>query len=323
MPIDNSNMLKAIEDFPLQCKIALNLAKGMVVSGKINKIVVIGMGGSAIGGDLLKIYMHDSKIPVFVVRDYKVPNFVDENTLVFAVSYSGNTEETLSAFEDAVKKKAKIVAVTSGGALATQAKKVIKIPAGLQPRAALGYLFFAVLGVLSNSKIVDVESSEIAQMLDVLGKTQDFKKTAEKIAKSIKSRTPIIYASELMGAVAYRWKTQINENSKTPAFCHLFSEMNHNEIASYQTINKENFISIFIRDKEDNERVRKRMDITKEIISTKVEVEEVFTQGSCLLSRMFSGIYYGDFVSYYLALEKKIDPTPVTVIESLKKKLLS
>ena len=147
MPIDASNMLKAIEDFPQQCRNALELPKGMSVSGKVDRIVVAGMGGSAVGGDLLKIYMHNAKIPVFVVRDYKVPNFVDENTLVFAVSYSGNTEETLAAFDDAQKKKAKIVAVTSGGLLESKAKKAIKIPGGLQPRAALGYTFFPVLGV--------------------------------------------------------------------------------------------------------------------------------------------------------------------------------
>src|SRR3989344_8292023 len=110
MPIDNSNMLKVIEDFPAQCKTALGLPKGMSVSGKVDKIVIAGMGGSAVGGDLLKAYMHNSKIPVFVVRDYKVPNFVDEKTLFFAVSYSGNTEETLAAFDDAAKKKANIMA---------------------------------------------------------------------------------------------------------------------------------------------------------------------------------------------------------------------
>ncbi|MBS3114408.1 bifunctional phosphoglucose/phosphomannose isomerase [Candidatus Woesearchaeota archaeon] len=321
MPIDNSNMLKVIEDFPDQCRTALELTKGMSVSGKIDKIVVVGMGGSAVGGDLLKIYMRDSKIPVFVVRDYKVPNFVDENTLVFAVSYSGNTEETISAFEDAVKKKAKIVAVTSGGQLGVMAKKVIKIPSGLQPRAALGYLFFPVLGVLNNSGIVDVKGREIEELFDILSKTGDFKAVGERIAKKIGLRTPLIYASELLGAVAYRWKTQFNENSKVAAFHHVFSEMNHNEIAGYQNVNKSDFIAIFIRDSQDNGRVKKRMDITKEIISSRVDVEEIFTRGDGLLSKMFSAIYYGDFASYYLALANRIDPTPVTVIENLKKKL--
>ncbi|MEK6983393.1 MAG: bifunctional phosphoglucose/phosphomannose isomerase [Nanoarchaeota archaeon] len=321
MPVDNSNMLKVIEDFPQQCRTALELPKGMSVSGKVDKIVVCGMGGSAVGGDLLKIYLHNAKIPIFVVRGYNVPNFVDENTLVFAVSYSGNTEETLSAYEDALKRKAKIVAVTSGGSLGQLAKKVIKIPSGLQPRAALGYTFFPVLGVLANSAIVDVKSAEISEMLSILSKTNDFKSLGEKIAKKIQNRTPIVYASELLGAIAYRWKTQFNENSKIAAFCHVFSEMNHNEIASYQSMSKDRYTAIFIRDKEDNERVKKRMDITKEIISTKVDVEEVFTKGEHLLARVFSGIYYGDFVSYYLALANKTDPTPVTVIENLKKKL--
>ncbi|MBS3101491.1 bifunctional phosphoglucose/phosphomannose isomerase [Candidatus Woesearchaeota archaeon] len=321
MPADPSNMLKVIEDFPLQCRTALELPKGMTVSGKVDKIVVCGMGGSAVGGDLLKIYMHDSKVPVFVVRDYKVPNFVDENTLVFAVSYSGNTEETSSAFEDAQRKKAKIVAVTSGGQLGVMAKKAIKIPSGLQPRAALGYTFFPVLGVLANSGIVDVKGKEIEEMLDILSKTDEFRAVGERIAKKIGLRTPIIYASEMLNAVAYRWKTQFNENSKAAAFHHSFSEMNHNEIAGYRSMNKSDFAAIFIRDKNDNDRVKKRMDVTKEIISSRVDVEEVFTRGEGLLSRIFSGIYYGDFASYYLALANRVDPTPVTVIENLKKKL--
>src|SRR3990167_3169327 len=167
MPIDSSNMLKVIDEFPIQCKTSLGLAKGMAVSGKINRIIVAGMGGSAVGGDLLRLYMHESKIPVMTIRDYKLPNFVDENTLVFAVSYSGNTEETLSAFDDATRKKAKIVAVTSGGQLSQKARKVIKIPSGLQPRAAVGYLFFPVLGVLTNSGIVNVSNEEINEMLQV------------------------------------------------------------------------------------------------------------------------------------------------------------
>ena len=321
MPIDNSNMLKVIEDFPKQCKTALELPKGMSISGKVDKIVVIGMGGSAVGGDLLKAYMQNSKIPVFVVRDYKVPNFVDENTLVFAVSYSGNTEETISAYESAINKKAKIVAVTSGGSLGQMAKKVIKIPTVLQPRAALGYLFFPVLGVLANSNIVDVKNSEITEMLDILSNTKEFKAVGEGIAKKIGQRTPLIYASEMLNAVAYRWKTQFNENSKTAAFHHSFSEMNHNEIVGYQTMKRGDYVAIFIRDKEDNESIKKRMDITKEIISTRIDVEEVFTKGDGLLSRIFSGIYYGDFASYALALAKKIDPTPVAVIENLKKRL--
>ena len=320
MKIDNSNMLKVIEEFPIQCKKALEAPKGMSVSGSINKIVVAGMGGSAVGGDLLRVCMRGSKIPVLVVRDYKVPEFVDEKTLLFAVSYSGNTEETLSALESSAEKKAKIVAVTSGGLLESKTNKVIKIPGGLQPRAALGYLFFPMLGVLSNSGIIEPNNGDIAEMLGVLSKTGDFRAAGEGIAKKIGKKTPIVYASEILAPVAYRWKTQFNENSKSPAFNHVFSEMNHNEIAGYQTMKRSDFIAIFIRDAYDNVRIKKRMDLSKEIISTRVDVEEVPTKGNSLLSRLFSGIYLGDFASYFLAIANGIDPTPVSVIENLKKK---
>ena len=321
MPIDSSNMLKVIDEFPIQCKTSLGLAKGMAVSGKINRIIVAGMGGSAVGGDLLRLYMHDSKIPVMTIRDYKLPNFVDENTLVFAVSYSGNTEETLSAYEDAVRKKAKIIAVTSGGMLREKASKCVKIPSGLQPRAALGYLFFPMLGVLVNSGIVKENQNEINEMIDLLSKKEEFRAFGEKLAKKIGNKTPLIYASEQFSAVAYRWKTQFNENSKIAAFTHVFSELNHNEIVGYQTMSKDKFMSIFIRDNSDHERIQKRMAITKEIISQKIDVEEIYTKGTHLLSRLFSALYYADYASYYLAMQNKIDPTPVHVIENLKKKL--
>jgi glucose/mannose-6-phosphate isomerase len=323
MTLDKSNMLKAIEDFPKQCRDAMSLSNGISVSGKISKIIVAGMGGSAVGGDILKHYMHDSKIPVITIRDYVLPNYVDENTLVFAVSYSGNTEETLSAFEDATRKGAKIIAVTSGGKLASLSKKVIKIPSGLQPRAAVGYLFFPVLGVLANMGLVKQDKAEkdAKEMLDLLSNTKEFNDKGMQMAKSIGNKIPIMYASEQFAVCAYRWKTQFNENSKTPAFCHTFSELNHNEIVGYQTMPKDMFHTLFIRDENDNPRIKKRMEITKEILSTKGTVEEVYTKGKGMLVKIFSVLYYADFASYYLALQKKIDPSPVVVIENLKKKL--
>ena len=128
MVTDKSNMLEVLDNFPKQCKDALTLAKGMTAKGEITSVVICGMGGSAIGGDLLKVYANSIKLPVFTIRDYKVPEFVDNYTLVFAVSYSGNTEETLSAFHDAKSKRANIIAVTSGGELSKSAEKVIRIP---------------------------------------------------------------------------------------------------------------------------------------------------------------------------------------------------
>ena len=320
MAIDKENMLQVIKDFPKQCREALELPKGISVQGEIKNIVVTGMGGSAVGGDLLKICLSKEKIPVYVNRDYKVPNFVNENSLVFVVSYSGNTEETLSAYKDAHNKKARIIGITSGGKLADECDKVIKIPSGLQPRAALGYLFFPVLGILHNTNIVRVKNQDVNEMLDILKETNNFDEEGEALSKKLKEKIPIIYASEKLAAIAFRWKTQINENAKMPAFYNVFSEMNHNEIAGYQGMNRK-FTAILIRDKNDNDRIKKRMDICKEIMEERIDVEEVHTQGKSLLARLFSTIYLGDFVSYYMAILNRVDPSPVDIIEGMKRKL--
>jgi len=279
------------------------------------------MGGSAMGGDLLRIYLSDTNIPVYVNRDYKVPNFVNENSLVFVVSYSGNTEETLSSLNDAKEKNAQIIGITSGGKLAEECKKVIQIPSGLQPRAALGYLFFPMLGILHNSNLARVKNEDLNEMLEILKQTDKFNEAGEELSKKLKEKIPIIYASESLGAIAFRWKTQINENAKMPAFYNVFSEMNHNEIAGYKSMDMK-FAAVIIRDKQDNERIKKRMDICREIMEGHVTVEEIETQGESLLARMFSTIYLADFVSYYMALANRVDPSPVEIIEGMKEKLV-
>src|SRR3989338_11254 len=320
MVVDSQNMLGVIKDFPKQCKEALALPKGLSVPGEVKNIVVAGMGGSAVGGDLLRIYMHDSKIPVYVSRDYKVPSFVDSASLVFAVSYSGNTEETLSSYYDAYEKRAKIIGITSGGKLADECDKVVKVPSGLQPRAALGYLFFPMLGILHNTGIAKVRNDELNEMLEALKNTNKFDELGEALSKKLRGKIPIIYASEALGPVAFRWKTQINENAKLPAFHNVFSEMNHNEIAGYQGMDGK-FAAVLIKDKNDRQNIKTRMEICKGIIGERMTVEEVNTQGNSLLARMFSTIYLGDFVSYHLAMWNRVDPGPVHIIEDLKKKL--
>ena len=190
MVLDSQNMLQVIKDFPKQCREALSLPKGTSVSGEISNIVVTGMGGSAIGGDLLKIYLSNTNIPVYVNRDYKVPSFVDENSLVFAVSYSGNTEETLSAYQDAYGKKAKIIGIASGGKLADECNKVVKVPSGLQPRAALGYLFFPMLGILHNTRIAKVRNEDLNEMLEALKDTKKFDELGEALSKKLRGKLP-------------------------------------------------------------------------------------------------------------------------------------
>lgn len=320
MAIDKDNMLDAIKSFPKQCRDALSLPRGISVSRNIKKIVVAGMGGSAIGGDLLKTFMRNSKIPVYVSRSYKVPGFVDSDTLVFIVSYSGNTEETYSSYLDAYEKKAKIIAITSGGKIADECEKTIKISAGLQPRAALGYLFFPMLGILHNSGIVKITNHDLNEMLELVKETEDFNEEGRALSKKLRDKIPIIYASEKLMPVAMRWKTQINENAKLPAFFNTFSEMNHNEIAS--TIGMDmRFKVIILRDKNDHPQIKKRMDFCKKIMEQYAEVEEVHTQGNGMLARIFSAILLGDFMSYHLAIWNRVDPSPVEAIEDLKKQL--
>ncbi len=320
MSVDTQAMLLVIENFSVQCQEALYLTKGITAS-KINNVVVCGMGGSGIAGDVLGACCFHANIPITVVKGYELPSFVNAHTLVFAVSYSGNTQETLQAYADAVKKNAQIIAITSGGTLAEICPKKILVPDGLQPRAALGYLFFPMLGVLANAKIVSFSESEIKEMLSLLAKPDDFKHAGKSLAQKIGEKIPLIYSSAALGVCGYRWKCQFNENSKSMAFANVLSEMNHNEIVGFQTIGREQFIAIFLRDAGESDEMKKRFDATKKIVSTKIETQEVYSKGHSLLARLFSLIYLGDFTSYYLALHKNIDPTPIPVIEHLKKEL--
>lgn len=321
MVVDKSNMLEVLDNFSQQCKDALTLPKGITAKGEVTSILICGMGGSAIGGDLLKTYCSNTKLPVFVSRDYKVPEFVDNYTLVFAVSYSGNTEETLSSFHDAKKKNAQIIAVTSGGELSKAAEKIIKIPSGLQPRCAIGYLFFPMLGVLYNSDLINVKNTDLNEMLTLLNQKEEIKEIAQELAKKIQGKTPLIYSSELLKPIAYRFQTQINENAKYPSFHSTFSEMNHNEINAFRAMDRSKFLAILLRDEQDNTKIKRRMDVCKKIMEDHIDVEEVNVKGSSLLARMFYTIYIGDYTSYFLALRERVDPTPVEVIEGLKKQL--
>jgi len=323
MAIDASNYIGILEQFPKQCREALDLPKGMMLGHEpVSNIVVCGMGGSAIGGDILKAYLSSTGIPVIVHRDYGLPNFVDNTSLVFTISYSGNTEETLSAHDEAVKKGAQVIALTSGGQLAEKSPRTITLPKGYQPRAAVGYLFFPMIGLLHNSDVVEVKNDELNEMLTALKDVKGFKGKGEALAKKIRGKTPIVYASSLFAPAAYRWKTQFNENSKQAAFCHIVPEMNHNELVGYENMSRDKFVAIFLRDKKDHPRIQKRMDICKKIIERKVDVIDVETQGNSLLARLFSTIYLGDMASYYLALENRADPTPVEVIQLLKAALM-
>jgi glucose/mannose-6-phosphate isomerase len=339
LEIDPSGMYDLIKSFPEQVEAALEIggsAKLSLSLRRIRNIVLTGLGGSAIGGDIMRSYSLDQlKIPMQVNRSYTLPKYVNSNTLVVVSSYSGETEETLSAYIQAKKRGAQIIVISSGGTIGKKAQRSsdnwIKIPAGLPPRAALGYSFFTLLAAFDKLDIIDVRVSEFNETLFLLRSLRDKYSNYEnepeplRIARLMKDSLPIIYsASDRFDAINLRWRGQISENAKTVAYGNVLPEMNHNEIVGYATLEDilKRFFVIFLRDTGDHPRVQTRFDLMKKIISGYCgSILEIHSRGRSLLARMFSLIYLGDWVSYYLAIEKGVDPTPVKNIDILKKQL--
>jgi len=322
--IDKENMRQVLLDFPNQVKIGWVLGADITYTD-IENVIVSGMGGSALPGDILKCYLrHELKIPLIVSKDYFLPKFAGKNSLVFVASYSGNTEETISSLKEAARKNCKVVCIASGGKIEEHAKvhnlPFIKIPEGLQPRAAIGYMFFAMLKIIQNCKLIeskekDVERAEKALRKDI------YDELAKKLSAKLVDKIPLIYASDDLGCVAEKWKISFNENSKIHAFYNIVPEMNHNELVGYTNV-KGNFHVIIIKDDEDFRRIHDRFKVMKEVIKEHdVPVTEIEIKGDCYLTKIFSAIYIGDWTSYHLALLYGTDPTPVDIVEKFKKKI--
>lgn len=336
--VDKSNMFEVLKDFHKQVKDALGIAKKYKLNKYstkgIKNVIISGLGGSAIGGDLFRSYtQYEIKLPVTVNRNYALPKFADSNTLVIISSYSGNTEETVSAYKQAIKKGCKIICITSGGEVKKIAEKnkhnCIIIPGGFQPRCALGYSFFTLLILFMCLGFIKSKNPDIKEILNVLEK-ESVKFTnfnpdtnqALKIAIDLKGKLPIIYSSaDIMDVVNLRWRGQISENSKILAYGNLYPEMNHNELVGWK-LNEDimkKIVVIYLKDLNDNERIKLRMDITSGIIK-KYADNIIYLESNCKykLGRIFDLIYLGDWVSYYLAILNEVDPTPVDVINYLK-----
>ncbi len=331
---DRHGMLGLIESFPQQCEKAKEIGSSFEIPAKLKRqyknIVFTGLGGSAIGADIMKSYAADvAKTPMAVNRNYSLPGYVDKDSLVIAASYSGNTEETISAYKDAVRKSATVAVITSGGQLQALAESdnvpFVNVPAGMPPRATLGYSFFTLLVLLSKLKIIEDQSNHIGSAIETL-KSMQAAKAGQKIASKIYLKYPVIYSGQdHIDAVATRWRGQLAENAKTLSSTHVFPEMTHNEIVGWEYPKEilKKFIIIMLRDSSDHPRIAKRMDITRDILSKekKLDVIEAHSEGEGLLSRIFSLIYIGDYVSYYLAILNEVDPTPVDRITYLKDRL--
>ncbi len=308
------------------------------VKREYSHIVVTGMGGSAIGGDILRCYCQGRlPLPVVVSRDYVLPSFVGPGTLVLAVSYSGNTEETLAAYEKARERGAGIIAVTTGGKLAEMASgdgnPVIRIPGGLVPRAATGYLFAPLVLVLEELGFISQVREDLKETVAVLeqvrrevepSREQDGN-PAKAIACQLYQRVPVIWGcSSTSEVAAMRWKGQLNENAKTLAFYNVFPELNHNEIVGFEVPQElvEKMAVVILRDPNDHLRTVKRIEITSEIIKDRVgSLNQIEAKGRSFLAKVYSLIYVGDYASVYLADMYGVNPTPVKVIDYLKSRM--
>ncbi len=303
----------------------------------IDYVVVAGAGGSLIGGELLKDWLEETAfIPILTCDDYKLPSYVSRSSLVFVVSYSGETEETLSAFVGAIKKGCAVVAVTSGGHLEAFCRTLnvpcVIVPKGLPPRGALPYLFVPLTIFLERLNVIPSSSEELNEVVSVLKEIsranapevpleENFTKA---LALKLNGTIPMIYGLKRYRSVAHRWKTQLNENAKIPCICESFLRLTHNEIVGWEAPRRltKKFSVVFLRDLDEPPEVTRRVEATKAIVMKKAnKVLEVYAQGKGLLSKMFSLVHIGDLVSIYLAIARGIDPKPTRAIDKIKLEL--
>ena len=320
-----------INDFTNHLSDALTIGDSAFLK-KTNKsfsnILICGLGGSGIGGTIVKdLISKDISIPIETSKGYDIPGFVNEKTLVIACSYSGNTEETLSALNKCLEKNAEVVIVCSGGKLQDLALEKdlnhIIIPGGNPPRAMFGYgftqLFFVLnnYGVINDSFKADFEKS----ILLINTEQENIKKTAQDISKKLFNTTPIIYVADGFEGVAVRFRQQINENSKMLCWHHVIPEMNHNELLGWRT-NVENTSVIYLRNESDYYRNKKRIDINKSVIKKYTSnISEIWSLGDSSIERSLYLINVGDWISWYLSELNDVDAIEIDVINYLKNSL--
>jgi len=337
---DPADMLGRIAELPQQCRRAWANVQSFELPPEyrqVNEIVVLGMGGSAIGGDLLRsLAGPECALPIVTNRDYTVPAFVSAETLVIACSYSGNTEETLAAFEEARQRGAALLAVTTDGKLAQRARE-LRVPLltfcyQSQPRAALGYSIVSLIGVVQKLGFIGDKSDDLEEAIAVMEALQkEIGETvpvtanpAKQLAKRLYGRLPVIYGAGYLAEVAHRWKTQFNENSKAWSFFEQLPELNHNAVLGYQFPQElaERILVVMLISSLDHPRHKVRFQVTQEILTRQGGAcETIEARGESPLAQMLSAIHFGDYVSFYLALLYEIDPTPVKAIDYLKERL--
>lgn len=330
-----SKIEKSLYEFPEMIKKSLKERFELNLERKPKNVLIVGMGGSAIGGDIIINLLRDKiDIPIDVCRDYNIPYYVNEDSLCILISYSGDTEETISCFRQSIKKKAKIICITSNGILERVSKRyklpLIKIAPDLKPRASFPLIFISLLKIFDNFEKENNILKDISEVIRIIEKireenfdkdTQTVKSKGElyDIARSIyKSKAIIIYSPESFKGVAMRIKTQINENSKMLSWFSTIPEMNHNELSGWQEIKNTEFAVIFLRDKSEDKRIRVRIEYTKDILKNKAIVKEIWSIGKSLFSKIFSLVYQGDILSLHIGKMRKVDVDEVPLQDKIK-----
>ena len=320
-----------IEAFTKHLKDALKIGRSSVFSNTknpISSVLICGLGGSGIGGTILKdLLLKKTSIPLATSKGYSIPSYVNESTLVIACSYSGNTEETLISLKKCIEKKAQIAIITSGGKLKEIAEEKgfnhIVIPSGHPPRAMFGYGFTELFYVLKNYSLIDGSfENDFENAIVLLEKEHELiVETAKKISKKLYKTTPIIYVTDGFEGVAIRFRQQINENSKMLCWHHVIPEMNHNELLGWRT-NVENLSVIYLRNKNDNPRNSKRIDVNTSIIKKYTNnISEVWSVGNSDIEKTLYHINLGDWISWFLSDLNNVDAIEIDVIDFLKNEL--
>ena len=328
--VDTHKMREKLQEFPSQIMDAAHIAmRGLEsLSPSFDKIVLLGMGASGVACSVIQDYLRASRIPIPVIVQKDYAHIEYENALVFVMSYSGNTEETIDAYRFLARRgRNTCVVVTSGGKLAQLApmfqSTLLQVPSGLSPRLALGYMVIPAYITLLKTRVLPADPVALKQTESALSKDV-YEGFAKDLVSKLENRIPVVYSSSLFSSTSYFWKTVLNETAKTIAFANVVPELCHNELEAYSDLSPiatDALYVLLLKDLQDEPRVKQKMDGVKlHLKEHKHHVAEVTMRGEHLLARMFSLQYLGLWVAYYLALAKKVDPTPISRIEAFKAK---
>ena len=338
LKLDSSDMLSKVGSLPDQLRSGMDLAREAwkpLAGLKPDNLVIAGMGGSAIGAEILRSFAVDRlPVPIGICRDYSLPGFVGERSLVICSSYSGNTREALSCFDEALSSGAALGCVCSGGELLARASKhsvpYLKLPGGYPPRAAVGYSFAALLGLVVHTGMVDYGDDGVAECSETLeglcriySVADGDRNAALLIAGSLLERIPLICCGNRLAAVGLRWKNQFCENSKKMAFVGILPEMTHNDIMGWE-VDHEGIEPgvVFLRSAHEHPGVTSRFPFLRDLVGrTGGFCGEFWGSGTGLLTQVFSLILLGDYASVYLALLRGLDPTPIATIDEMKSRM--